>query len=192
MALTLPLPRWPACEPGRFCAGELLASRRTWIAVNRILAWAIVVAPLAQIALGTRHRHGLMADLLFDLALVILHGALSLVLFGLPSAPRGNRWMLWLGLRPAGMGPRSNFLMTAWRIALPLMSAPLFAVPGGWLVALPPAWLWLVMPFTTISHISNACGYAMRRWGASAGLTHFGEALLPVLYIWASLAHLVI
>ena len=131
------------------------------IQVNRALAWGLLLSPLAQVAMGTPFLRGLK----FDLALLAAHAALSLVLFGLPKVPGGDGWKLWVGLKPKGLAPRSNFLMTGWRIALVAPYSILsFVGPLAWLSWLPAMWLWLRLPFSVIGHVTAAVAYAARRW----------------------------
>jgi hypothetical protein len=160
------LPRWSACAA--------CPSRRNIIRVNRLFGWALLLSPALQWAAGVRFLHGLA----FDLGLLLVHSVLSLAIYGLPSATEQERWKLWVGLRPRGLSPRNEFLLTGWRVFLVApyvlvgVAAPLVSVtlgwPGLWLL-IPGLWLWIRLPFTVFSHIVQAVGYAARRWGLCDG-----------------------
>lgn len=164
---------------------EVLRRKRTWIVFNRTLAWALLISPLVQIGLGTR----LLPGLLFDLALLVAHGALSLALHGLPQARRGDGWLRWLGFAPSGLTARGSFLMTGWRIALALLTTVLWPT-GMPMVLLPltwPAWLlWLRLPFSIAGHVYRASWYALRRWGADRKVDVEVVAVLITLACFAS------
>lgn len=134
-----------------------------WLKANRVLAWALLASPPVQMALGTPFLRGLV----FDLALLAAHAALSLALFGLPRVPGKGRWMLFAGLEPPGLSPRNRFLMTGWGIALAFVHAPGFMFIPMATLALGPAWLllWLLLPVRMVSHVFQAAAYAGRRWG---------------------------
>lgn len=156
------LPPCTTC-PGAGWPGAI-RSKRFWIRLNRLLAWSIVASPVAQIALGTRLLNGL----LLDLVLLLVHGALSLALFGIPKAAKEKEWMVWLGWQPAGLSARNDFLMTGWRIALVLpYTALAFAIasPLNWVLAIPAIGLGLRLPFSVLGHVDAATAYAARRWG---------------------------
>lgn len=174
------LPRWPvyaACP-----------SRRNVIQVNRLLGWALLLSPALQWAAGVRFLDGLA----FDLGLLLVHSVISLAIYGLPSATEQERWKLWVGLRPRGLSPRNEFLLTGWRVFLvaPYVLVGV-AAALGWIVTLgwpglwlwiPGLWLWIRLPFTVFSHIAQAVGYAARRWGV-----YDGEQALT-LGIWLAIA----
>jgi len=173
----------------RRCPGATLrrlTAKPLWIRFNRLLAWAVVTSPFAQIALGTN----LLRGLLLDLGLLLAHCALSLWLFGLPRAATGERWKLWVGLRPRGLSVRGRFLLTAWRIALGLAWIPAAFVLGktfGYvalifaLVCLP---LWLLQPFLMMGHVSGASEYAFKRWG----MTGDGDAYVAAFSLTSMFA----
>jgi hypothetical protein len=152
--------RWPVCAA--------CPSRRNVIQINRLLGWALLLSPALQWVAGVRFLHGLA----FDLGLLLVHSVISLAIYGLPSAEAQERWKLWVGLRPRGLSPRSEFLLTGWRVFLVAPYALVgFASPLGWVLTLgwPGLWLWLRLPFTVFSHIAQAAGYAARRWGLCDG-----------------------
>ena len=181
-----PAPRIPAPAGGIFRCGPCrMPSTAVLIQVNRVLAWAIVVSPAIQIATRTDFWRGL----LFDLALVVAHGVLSILLFGPPrlagegrrKAPArlGARQILlrMTGIGRAGPSPRNALLLGGYRILLGL--AYFAAIVGvqltalWWPFGLAP-WLTLVLmllglyalarlPFSSLGHVYTATGYATRR-----------------------------
>ena len=155
MKLALPACHGPVC--GR------VTHKSLWLKVNRLLAWALVLSPVVQIALGAPFVRGL----LFDLGLLAAHGLLSLVLFGLPRTPPRKLWLLFAGIEPDGLSPRNRFLMTGWGIALAFFYTPAFLATPLVMILLGPTWvlLWLVMPVRVVSHIHQAATYAGHRWG---------------------------
>lgn len=161
--------------------------RATAIQANRALAWGLLLSPLAQVAMGTPFMRGL----LFDLALLAAHAALSLALFGLPKAVGSDDWKLWFGFKPKGMGPRSNFLMTGWRIALVAPYSLLtFVGPLAWFCWLPALWLWLRLPFSAVGHIAAAIAYAGRRWRLRTEDAWILGGLCAFIFILASIYNL--
>jgi hypothetical protein len=167
-------------------ASTMVQDKKLWMRVNRALAWALVVSPVLQIMLGT----DLVRGLWLDLAILIAHGALSVVLFGLPKNkdPRQALWTRWAGLPEHSMSPRNRFLLSGWRVA----------VSSLWLVAIPTAimvWRWLetavpamkalnlglgvalipvlyvggffglLLQYGLVTHLHRATVYALRRWG---------------------------
>lgn len=144
------------------CTCKPNSRRKLAIQANRWIAWLLVVSPPVQWAAGVRFRDGLV----FDLALLLVHGVASLVLFGLPKTEESERWKLWAGLRPRSLSRRGAFLLSGWRIAL---AAPYtlasFVGPLGWALWLPTFWLWIRLPFGVMGHLAEAVTYALRRWG---------------------------
>jgi len=161
---------------------EWATKKRLWIRINRLLAWVVVLSPLVQIILGTDFWRGLW----IDLVLLAMHGALSLVLFGMPRTRSADHWMLWLGLAPAGLSPRSTFLMSGWRIALAAAyAAALPLLPVVMLVLFAPVvLLWVLLPFTVLRHLHNAAEYAFKRWG----MTSEGDAWVAAFCATAACA----
>src|ERR1700740_2163972 len=87
-----------------------------WFKVNRVLAWSLLISPLLQIAL----RMPAWTAFWIDLAILIAHGLVSLLLFGIPADQKGEFafWMHVMGFRPRVMGARARFLFSGYRIAM--------------------------------------------------------------------------
>lgn len=179
----------PACTA---CPLRWRPGKATLLRANRLLAWALVVSPALQVALGTDFWRGLW----LDLAILAAHAGLSLAIFGLPPGiPRG---FLAIGFAEYGMSERARFLLTGWRVALPflyavLLSVPLLLVPVLWLVvALPLLLFWIALPFNLAAHIFQAAHYALRRWRLKAEDARDAVAMLLVAaFFWASAVNLV-
>jgi hypothetical protein len=166
---------------------QALRSKKLCLRVNRTLAWALVVSPILQIMLGSR----LVPGLLLDLAILLVHGGLSIWLFGVPKAKESSTareaaWMRWAGMPEQGMSPRNRFLLSGWRIALSsayLTAAPFVFALGMVINVFPLAAIALAIgamlmfivfsiysfmwPYAVITHVYGATGYALRRWGAN-------------------------
>ncbi len=164
---------------------DLLRHKKLWLRVNRALAWTLVISPVLQILLDSR----LLPGLLLDLAILLVHGALSLWLFGLPKAKPGSTaseaaWMRWAGMSEHGMSSRNRFLLSGWRIvlssayltALPFVAAlgfalsfyPLAAVAlviAGIFVVITFNFYSLMWPYAVLTHTYGASRYALHRWG---------------------------
>jgi hypothetical protein len=191
----------PASSPG-WPASNVLCSKKLWLRVNRTLAWALVVSPMVQIMLGS----ALVPGLLLDLAILLVHGALSIWLFGAPKAARpiDTAWTRWMGASYADMSPRNRFLLSGWRVALSsgyqvalvLLALGLAMLGGylGWLpgvligmVAVPLYFLMMsaggffgsMLPYAIITHLFGASRYATRRWG----FKDFNAAAISVVVV---------
>ncbi|MDQ1923425.1 hypothetical protein [Massilia pseudoviolaceinigra] len=160
----------------------LVPSKIIWMRVNRVLAWALIVSPLAQWALGTSFMRGLA----LDLVILVAHAAMSLALFGVPKAParRFSAAMHVFGRQPPGLSPRNRFLLSGYRLGLALVSLalgsalivalrlmPSYLAYVGllWIVAVPSSvivfWPLLRMPVTLFQHLEASIVQALRRWG---------------------------
>jgi hypothetical protein len=175
---------------------KAICSKKLWLRVNRILAWALVISPVVQIALGS----ALVPGLLLDLAILLMHCALSVWLFGLPKASEkiDTAWIRWIGAPHEGLSPRQQFLLSGWRVVLGTSyQLVLYAVIAcmvmwsGWFRAIPselmaifavPVWLvilvasvyfGLMLPYAIVTHLYRASRYALARsgggWGAGTG-----------------------
>lgn len=168
--MNLTLPHWPVCAA--------CPRRRSIIQLNRLLGWALLVSPALQWAAGVKFLSGFV----FDLGLLLIHSVISLAIYGMPSAEQRQRWKLWVGLRPSGLSPRNEFLLTGWRIfltvpySLAAFGGPLFVILG-W-PAISAVWLWLRLPFTVVGHIVDAVAYAARRWGLRDSGTALGLGII--------------
>jgi hypothetical protein len=168
------------------------------IRFNRALAWALVVSPVVQIALGVNFWRGLA----FDVVLLLAHGALSLKLFGMPKTaktPTAKRALLVAGISPEPVGPRNKLLLGGYRVLLGtlyVIGAVFMSryLPGGDLQALDQAaWLYLALggyvmlrlPFSSLGHVFAASGYAARRQGYGKGSEFAAEAVV-VAFVLAS------
>lgn len=168
--------------------GALAPRRIIWIRINRMLAWASIIAPFTQWALGSAP----MTSLAFGLAIFLAHAVLSLALFGLPKAMKGKSTvaMLLLGRRPPGQDAHNRFLLDGYRVGL----TALFLVPiahcltVGLTLAVIPAmvglpvaslpviavmvvisWPLLRTPLTLVQHLYPAIVRALQRWGVRDG-----------------------
>jgi hypothetical protein len=142
---------------------NLLPTRLTWMRLNRLLAWALLVSPMAQLFCSVH----LATGMLIDFGLLLAHGALSLVLFGMPKVKRSGFTFLMhvMGGRPADLSARNRFLLSGYRIALGLTPL-LTTLPGvPWFTVLPFLYPILRMPISVMQHIRDAVQYALRRWG---------------------------
>lgn len=140
-----------------------LLTRANWVRFNRVLAWAMVITPVGQFFI----RANLGLALLVDFGLLLAHGILSLILFGIPKVKRQKFTcsMHVMGFRQHPLSPRHNFLMTGYRVALGIFALFLLFIPDvRWL-----AWLWfyplLRIPVSFAQHLKGAVGYALQRWG---------------------------
>lgn len=195
-------------NPWRAVVGQVLARKKLWLRINRGLAWTLIVSPALQIMLGS----ALVPGLILDLVILLVHGGLSVWLFGLPKSRTGDdSTMHWIGTREARMSPRNRFLLSGWRLmisTLYLLSMPLLvavgsAMPSGWgmAVVLVPAWLLLIVmfnffsvmwPYAMVTHVFGASGYALRRWGALGYYTQatpWVSGLIVLVFVAASIAN---
>lgn len=167
-----------------------VATKLFWIKANRVLAWSLIVSPPLQIIVG----FPFVAGLLIDLAILVAHGVLSLVLFGKPETKEKvfAFGMHVMGLRARGMGERQRFLLTGYRIVIPAVAiALMFLAPGYATFALCVVCFYqlLRLPFTVMQHIFNAVIYAFRRWGLRDYATVNGVIIVAV-YLLLSVANL--
>lgn len=175
----------PACAA---CPLRLRLGKATLLRVNRLLAWALVVSPALQVALGSDFWRGLW----LDLGILLAHGALSLALFGLPSGL--SRWRLATGIADRALPARASFLMTAWRIALAFLYLPsLLLTPLlSFMVWAPVVVFWILLPFNLVAHVFRATDYALRRWRVRDDGTREALAVVAVAgFLWAGLVNLV-
>lgn len=148
------------------CVFPLTINKLFWMRVNRVLAWTLVISPLVQIAVQMPLRTGLA----IDFAIFLAHGAMSLVLFGLPKSRQGGFSVPLhaFGFRPRDLSERNSFLVGGYRMAVVTILILLMPTPIGKATA----WLWipfmypfLRMPFTVLQHLYDGAHYALRRWG---------------------------
>lgn len=149
------------------------------IRFNRLLAWALLISPAVQIMMGT----GFLNGLVFDLLLLLIHAALSLILFGTPRAASFRKQhvlMRFFGSNRALLAGRDLFLLDAWRILMSLLNPWVLAlvayvlafamqlIPPLGLVFLPllSAFLYfnLLLAASILRHVRDASSYAFRRW----------------------------
>jgi hypothetical protein len=150
-----------------------------WIRINRTLAWTLLLSPPVQIMLGT----GFLNGLAFDLVLLLIHGALSLILFGTPRAASfrsQHALMRFLGGDRSLLKGRDRFLLDAWRILICLFNpwamallayAVTFAamflnILGLLFLPLISALLYfnILLPASVLRHVRDASSYAYKRW----------------------------
>lgn len=157
--------------------GALVPPKVTWMRVNRVLAWAMIFSPLAQIALGTAFMRGLA----LDLAILLAHAALSLALFGMPknAARRFSVALHVFGQQPKDLSPRNQYLLSGHRVGLTLLfvllilaAQPLTELPGFFVFVGPTilllmlaCWPLVRMPLTLVQHLYPSIVQALRRWG---------------------------
>jgi hypothetical protein len=147
-------------------------STRTQIRFNRALAWGLVLSPLIQIATGVSFWRGLW----FDVALLLVHGGLSLKLFGAPktATPTDRQVLLISGISPRAVSPRNKLLLSGYRVLLGTAYTLVLIVAVQMQSLLP--WLtpfvmtvgiytMLRMPFSSLGHLYVASDYAAKRWG---------------------------
>lgn len=160
--------------PYRYRSFHLL-TRANCVRLNRLLAWAMLVAPVLQFLISAN----IMNCLWLDFSLLITHGILSLVLFGVPKV-KGEKFnfsMRIFGFRPEKLSPRNSFLLSGYRVAQGLSVYLVFMIasfiPGAyWLTQQMLAMLLVSfmffpivrMPFAVLGHIRDATSLAMQRW----------------------------
>ncbi|MFZ6875296.1 hypothetical protein ACO0LF_24785 [Undibacterium sp. Di27W] len=141
-------------------------TRANWVRFNRILAWAMLVTPVAQFFI----RAELGLALLVDFGLLLAHGILSLILFGMPKVKKQKFTfsMHVMGFRQYPLSPRHNFLMTGYRLALGLLALFLLFIPDVRWLALLLFYPLLRLPFSFAQHLKEAVSYALQRWGINS------------------------
>jgi hypothetical protein len=149
------------------------------IRFNRLLAWSLLLSPPVQIMMGT----GFLNGIVFDLVLLLLHGLLSLILFGTPRAASfraQHRLTRFLGGKRDSLMGRDRFLLDGWRILISLLNpwvlgvlayavtfaATLVNIIGLLFLPLVSAMLYfnLLLPVSVLRHVRDASSYAYRRW----------------------------
>ncbi len=191
--------------------GKVLAHKKLWLRINRALAWGLIVSPLLQIMLGS----ALVPGLILDLVILLVHGGLSVWLFGLPKSPkRDDGTMHWIGTSEARMSPRNRFLLSGWRLmistlyllGLSLLVALASALPGN--LSLGILWLpiglglmvmvnffGLMWPYAAVTHVFGASSYALRRWGTldslgnTTAVTPWVSGLIVLIFMATSIAN---
>lgn len=171
--------------------------------LNRFLAWCLVATPWLHAVMGTPYWRGFW----YDMGLLTVHGVLSLVLFGLPKVAATDRVLMWLGIAPARMTPRTEFLFTGFGIAVTLAYLAGFSVmfwigsalPGSFVVALALvlglylAFLWMLLPFRLIDHVYKGVEYATARWRVqNPNLRKDVAGLVLLLYVVGHLVNMVV
>lgn len=142
---------------------SLLPSRLAWLRLNRFLGWALVAAPVVEFfaKLSWANSMGL------NLVVILVHGALSLVLFGVPKV-KGRRFQVSMhvfGGRPTALSERNRFLLSGYRIALGMIPLLLDLPWLPWFAILPFLYPIMRLPFTVLQHMYVGIGYAFKRWG---------------------------
>lgn len=173
------------------CVLPLTINKLFWMRVNRVLAWTLVISPLVQIAV----QMPLGTGLAIDLAIFLVHGAMSLVLYGLPKTRKGgfSAPLHAFGFRPRDMSERNSFLVGGYRMAMVTVTILLMFTPIGSFTG----WLWvpflypfLRMPLTMMQHLYDGARYALRRWGHRE---HAPDRAMLILFgfLFASIVNLV-
>jgi hypothetical protein len=141
---------------------HFLPSRTAWLQLNRVLAWAMLLAPIFELIFRISLLHSLYADFI----LLLAHGALSLCLFGVPKA-KGKKLsfsMHVMGFRAPDMSPRNRFLLSGYRIALPVITVCLGLVwPWFFLLAVLMVYPFLRWGVSMVQHLHVALTYALQR-----------------------------
>lgn len=191
----------------------LVLDKQLWMRVNRALAWALVASPVLQILLRTDLARGLW----LDLAILMAHAALSLALFGLPQYKNLRKTVgtRWFGLSELGMSPRNQFLLGAWRMVVSvlwLIAIPCAVFAWGWLATVVPqlqsasvsvgvgvlvlplfsfsVFYWLLLQHSLITHLYQATGYALRRWGYTHNAAPWVARALVAVFVYSSIVNL--
>ncbi len=155
-----------------------LLSKANWVRFNRILAWAMLITPVVQFFV----RANLAYALLMDFGLLLAHGILSLILFGIPKVKRQKFTfsMHVLGLRLHILSPRNEFLLTGYRMAQAISVFPLLFIPGARWLALLLFYPSLRMPVSFMQHLYRAMSFAFQRWG----IKHLDAGLVVCIYLF--------
>lgn len=149
------------------------------IRFNRMLAWALLISPVAQIMMGTGFWRGLK----FDLGILLMHAVLSVILFGLPRAESFRHQHIFrrlIGGHRDLLHGRNRFLLDALRIWASVVKLLLIPVMIGGLLSFLmfwPVFVLLVFPLgmaclyfslllaaSVLRHVRDASIYAYRRW----------------------------
>lgn len=153
-----------------------------WMKANRILAWSLIVSPPLQWAAGMSFLTGL----LIDLAILLVHGLLSLALYGKPEnkARSFSFSMHVMGFRDKEMSERNRFLLTGYRMLLAAfaIAVPIMYIPAVVLVLYPL----LRLPITLVQHILLAMEYALRRWGVNRA--HVSGLAMVGVFVYLALS----
>ncbi|NHZ91755.1 hypothetical protein F2P45_22505 [Massilia sp. CCM 8733] len=179
--------------------GALVPPKIIWMRVNRVLAWALIVSPLAQIALGTPFKRGLALDLVILLA----HAALSLALFGMPknAARRFSVALHVFGQQPEDLSPRNQYLLSGHRVGLTLLfvllilaAQHLLDLPGllvyvgpNVLLLMVACWPLVRMPLTLFEHLYPSIVQALRRWGMRGHADDIAAVIVGLFFLLSSI-----
>ncbi|MES2037961.1 MAG: hypothetical protein V4495_08995 [Pseudomonadota bacterium] len=158
----------------------ILLAKTYLIRINRLLAWAMVIAPVLQFFIQARLEHAL----LLDFGLLVTHGILSLMLFGLPKVKQKKFVFIMhvMGIDLHPLSPRHDFLMSGYRLALGVFACFLLFIPNlRWLALLFFYPLMAMMVFF-IQHLYGAIAYAFARWGIKR--THAGRIVCIYLFFF--------
>jgi hypothetical protein len=190
---------------------NLLPKKATWVTFNRLLAWALLLWPVAAIALHPVWPIGLVQSLAYELVLLVAHAVLSLLIFGLPM-PVARKWLVWFwGVVPLGSKQRATFLINSWAVAVSwLQWVGLFVIwpaldagytwlglkataAGGLLIV----W-WVVfviavslrIPFATVMHVGEALTsfFVRQRW-MKERLASDLAFVMACFYVSAAIVH---
>ncbi len=163
---------------------HVIPYRTAWVRLNRVLAWAMLAAPVFELVL----KISLANSILADFVLMLAHGALSLWLFGVPKL-KGKNFIFTMhimGIRAMGLSPRNLFLLSGYRIALPIVILSLgFISPWFLLLIIFALYPFLRWGISLIQHIYLALKYALQRYRLSPNYAYW----LVVLYLGLWLAN---
>ena len=162
-----------------------LLTKANWIRLNRILAWAMLITPVLQFFVRANLAHALLVDF----GLLLAHGFLSLILFGMPKVKRQKFTfsMHVLGFRLHILSPRNEFLLTGYRMTQAISVLPLLFIPGARWLALFVFYPSLRMPVSFVQHLYRAITFAFQRWG----IKYLSSSLMARIYILFFIANLI-
>jgi hypothetical protein len=176
---------------------QIWPSTRSQIRVNRLLAWGIVMSPMVQVVTSISFWRGL----LFDVVLILVHGAWSLKLFGVPKTTKtamDRDVLLVSGISPIAISPRNKLLLSGYRVLLGTIY--LLGVVAALRVEQLLPWLgpvvlilgiyaMLRLPFSSLGHLYVASQSAAKRWGAR-GVSELIALMIVVIFMVVSLLNL--
>jgi hypothetical protein len=204
-----------------FAWSAVLPKKATWVLLNRLLAWALLLWPVAAIAVHPIWPIGLVQSLACELGLLVAHAALSVLIFGVPM-PQLRSWVVWFwGVVPLRSKPRAAFLINGWAVAVSwlhlvglLLLLPAASVAYDWLLlhvgklggsaglfqGLLGIWWVLLMlgvllriPLATLMHVGEALSsfFVRQRWMSPRLAPDLGF-VIACFYVFALFVHVMV